>query len=107
MNYGDPLKYFRKQLNISQKQLEIVSDVPQNTISLIENQRRAPDLTTIEKICNGVGINIFFFWCCAIRYNGSMESNNSNVSGILKIGDKMLEEWKNKHPKGIKTKYNQ
>ncbi|NMM51640.1 helix-turn-helix domain-containing protein [Paenibacillus aquistagni] len=58
MQIGDRLRTLRREKNLTTTQLSKLSGVTQSTISEIENDNRSPQLDTLDKICQALGISI-------------------------------------------------
>lgn len=55
--FKENVKYYRKQLNISQERLAELSNLSPNYIGDIERTDRKVTIDTIEKIAKGLGID--------------------------------------------------
>lgn len=62
MNIGKRLKKYRNQLNLSQKRLSMYTGISQSFISSIESNKQSPTITTLERICDTLGITIAEFF---------------------------------------------
>lgn len=58
MRAGERIVELRKQYHLTQAQLAELSGISQGSLSEIEAGKRAPILTTIHKICTGLGIKL-------------------------------------------------
>ncbi|MBP2656567.1 MAG: putative transcriptional regulator [Firmicutes bacterium] len=61
-NYGANFLKLRKKYELSQKDLARIAEVGQTTISDIESGKKSPNVITIEKICEAVGITLADFF---------------------------------------------
>lgn len=55
---GMRITYLRNKKNISQLELSIRSGVSKNYISDLENGRRNPTITVLQKLANGLGVSL-------------------------------------------------
>ena len=55
-NVGSKIRYFRKESGLTQRQLARGCDISVNTISLIERSEVAPNIETLCKIANALGV---------------------------------------------------
>ena len=55
---GMRIAYLRKKKDISQLELSIRSGVSKNYLSDVENGRRNPTVTVLQKIANGLGVSL-------------------------------------------------
>lgn len=55
---GMRITYLRNKKNISQLELSIRSGVSKNYISDLENGRRNPTITILQKLANGLGVSL-------------------------------------------------
>lgn len=58
MNIAENIKKFRKEKNLTQKELASKLGVTSTTIQNYENERRKPDINTLNKIANILGVTI-------------------------------------------------
>ncbi len=52
------ITYLRNKKNVSQLELSIRSGVSKNYISDLENGRRNPTITILQKLANGLGVSL-------------------------------------------------
>lgn len=55
---GMRITYLRKKKNVSQLELSIRSGVSKNYISDLENGRRNPTITILQRLANGLGVSL-------------------------------------------------
>ena len=55
---GMRIAYLRNKKNISQLELSIRSGVSKNYISDLENGRRNPTVSVLQKLANGLGVSL-------------------------------------------------
>ena len=55
---GMRITYLRNKKNISQLELSIRSGVSKNYISDLENGRRNPTVSVLQKLANGLGVSL-------------------------------------------------
>ncbi len=55
---GMRIAYLRKKKNVSQLELSIRSGVSKNYISDLENGRRNPTITILQRLANGLGVSL-------------------------------------------------
>lgn len=58
MNVAENIKKFRKEKNLTQKELASKLGVTSTTVQNYENERRKPDINTLNKIANILGVTI-------------------------------------------------
>ncbi len=58
MNIGESIKYWRKQKNMTQKQLAELADISEISIRKYETNERKPKIDTIARIADSLGITI-------------------------------------------------
>lgn len=59
-NIGQELVSFRKRAGLTQRDLAEKTGIDQAVISKIESGKANPSLSTIEDLCEGVGVNVVF-----------------------------------------------
>lgn len=66
MNFGNALKMCRTQKRVSKTKLAKLSGLSISYLTLLEQGKRDPNLSTIEKICGSLNIpiSIFIFLAC-------------------------------------------
>ena len=62
MNIGKLLKDYRNQRGLSQKKLSKHTGISQSFISSIESNKQSPTITTLERICEVLGVTIAEFF---------------------------------------------
>lgn len=62
IDYGAKFLELRKIYKLSQKDLAAIAEVGQTTISDIEAGKNSPNVITIEKICQALGITLTEFF---------------------------------------------
>ena len=62
MNIGKLLKEYRAQRGLSQKKLSHHTGISQSFISSIESNKQSPTITTLERICEVLGLTIAEFF---------------------------------------------
>jgi transcriptional regulator with XRE-family HTH domain len=62
MNIGKRLKKYRNERRLSQKKLSLHTGISQSFISSIESNKQSPTITTLERICDVLGITIAEFF---------------------------------------------
>ena len=62
IDYGAKFLELRKKNKISQKDLAMIAEIGQTTISDIESGRKSPNAVTIEKICTALNITLTEFF---------------------------------------------
>lgn len=60
--FRNNVKFYRKQLNISQEKLAELSDLSTNYIGDIERTNRKVTIDTIEKVAKGLNIDPTLLW---------------------------------------------
>ena len=58
-NIGQAIKQRRKELGIDQRTLAMLAQVSVNTVVAIERETSDPALSTINKICNVLGLEVY------------------------------------------------
>ncbi len=56
--FANKLKIIRKERNLSQEELALLCDIDRTYIGRIENLKRNPTLVILDKLANGLGIDI-------------------------------------------------
>lgn len=69
MSIGNTIRMFRVTANPKQSELAERSGISVSYLSLLENDKREPTLSTIEGICKGLGIHVFVFLFAAALPN--------------------------------------
>lgn len=82
MDYLERLRYLMKQRNLSEYKLSQLSDVPQSTINSLFKKNYLPTITTLESLCNGMGITMSEFF-----YRPDQKKNNGEAEIEL------LQKW--------------
>ena len=54
MDIGDLIKQYRKEKKLSQLELAKLCNLSESYISMIEANKRAPDIVVIEKLCKAL-----------------------------------------------------
>jgi transcriptional regulator with XRE-family HTH domain len=62
MNIGKLLKDYRNRMGLSQKKLSHHTGISQSFISSIESNKQSPTITTLERICEVLGVTIAEFF---------------------------------------------
>lgn len=62
IDYGAKFLELRKKKKLSQKDLAIIAEVGQTTISDIESGKKSPTAITIEKICMALDVTLAEFF---------------------------------------------
>lgn len=62
MNIGKLLKEYRAQRGLSQKKLSHHTGISQSFISSIESNKQSPTITTLERICEVLGVTVAEFF---------------------------------------------
>lgn len=62
MNIGKRLKEYRSERHLSQKKLSHHTGISQSFISSIKSNKQSPTITTLERICDVLGITIAEFF---------------------------------------------
>jgi transcriptional regulator with XRE-family HTH domain len=62
VNIGKILKEYRGQRGLSQKKLSHHTGISQSFISSIESNKQSPTITTLERICEVLGLTIAEFF---------------------------------------------
>ncbi len=58
ISVGNKIKELRKQRNLSQEDLALLSGLDRTYINSVENGRRNISIISLEKIANGLGVKI-------------------------------------------------
>lgn len=58
MSIGNQIKFYRKKLHLSQEELAQKSGLSRNAIYNYENERRSPDIDTLKRIAETLGIKL-------------------------------------------------
>ena len=56
-NFGNKLRYFRKKMGFTQKELAKKLNISASTIGMYEQGRREPDFKILSNICNILSLN--------------------------------------------------
>jgi transcriptional regulator with XRE-family HTH domain len=62
MDIGKRLKEYRKKRGLSQKKLSYQTGISQSFISSIEANKQSPTITTLERLCEVLGITMAEFF---------------------------------------------
>lgn len=82
MNIGQRVKYFREKEKFTQARLAELADVDSNNISRIERGEAKPNLETLVKLCNALGVSpneLLLF-----EYNAAPEMLKSEIAVLLR-----------------------
>jgi transcriptional regulator with XRE-family HTH domain len=58
MTLGSRIKFFRNQLRMSQKDIEMKTNIPQTTLSGWENDKYEPTLSDAKKLATALGVTV-------------------------------------------------
>jgi len=59
---GCRIRYFRKQLGLSQEKLALKAEIDRTYLAGIESGKRNATIISIEKIVNALGVSMKNFW---------------------------------------------
>ncbi len=76
-NFGNKLRYFRKKMGFTQKELAQKLNISASTIGMYEQGRREPDFKILNNICNILSLN------SAILLSNSKSSELNETVKIL------------------------
>jgi len=62
MVIGERLRAVRQQMNLTQRDLEKRTGIPQRSISILENSRGVPSLRTLERLAKGLRVPLYLFF---------------------------------------------
>ncbi len=84
MDVGARLKFFRKKIGVSQRELAKRVGVTNSTISMIEKNNVSPSVTSLQKILSGLSISLveFFNSCEADVYLPQLVYRNEDLKDI-------------------------
>ena len=78
-NFGNNLKFFRKERNISQMQLAEKADVTFNFINDIENGKKWISPATLSKLCNALEVQPYQLF---LDFSQKIHSENKDFSEL-------------------------
>lgn len=58
MKFGQNIKQFRKQRNLTQKQLADQIEISRSYLSDIENGNKNPSIKTVKKLADSLGLSV-------------------------------------------------
>ena len=97
-NFGNKLRYFRKKMGFTQKELAKKLNISASTIGMYEQGRREPDFKILSNICNILSLN------SVILLNNDRSSKlNETVKILVNLLDSLIITV-NKNTLGTKTK---
>jgi transcriptional regulator with XRE-family HTH domain len=97
-NFGNKLRYFRKKMGFTQKELAKKLNISASTIGMYEQGRREPDFKILSNICNILSLN------SVILLNNDRSSElNETVKILVNLLDSLIITV-NKNTLGTKTK---
>ena len=83
-NFGNKLRYFRKKMGFTQKELAKKLNISASTIGMYEQGRREPDFKILSNICNILSLN------SAILLSSSKSSElNETVKILINLLDSL------------------
>lgn len=90
MSIGERIQYKRKELNLTQKKLSIMTGIPITTISDYEKNKYEPNATNILKISNAIECTISWLICGKIENTeiSTIELDIISMFGTLDERDK-------------------
>lgn len=88
----------RKSLNLSQKELAILSNMTQQEISRIEKMHHSPNLCTLYKILDGLECDLFLEKKDKLKENSSID-NFKNYCEWISITKRLPEEKEDPYTK--------
>ena len=97
-NFGNKLRYFRKKMGFTQKELAKKLNISASTIGMYEQGRREPDFKILNNICNVLSLNSVIL----LSNNKSSELNEA-VKILINLLDS-LSITVNKNTLKTKTK---
>lgn len=59
---GNRIKYFRKQMGLSQEKLALKADIDRTYLAGIESGKRNVTIVSIEKVVNALEVSMKEFW---------------------------------------------
>lgn len=84
MSFGNALKMCRTQKKVSKTQLAQLSGLSISYLTLLEQDKRDPNLSTIEKICDALNIPISIFIFLAFDKN-EIDGINHELAKLLSL----------------------
>ena len=97
-NFGNKLRYFRKKMGFTQKELAQKLNISASTIGMYEQGRREPDFKILNNICNILSLNSVI-----LLSNSKSSELNETVKILVNLLDS-LSITVNKNTLGTKTK---
>ncbi len=90
MNLGTAIKRLRKEAGMNQQELTSKAGISQTALSQIENGVKAPNSTTLEKICNALEIPISILYIMAMDENDVPENKKEEYKRIFPYVEQMV-----------------
>lgn len=97
-NFGNKLRYFRKKMGFTQKELAKKLNISASTIGMYEQGRREPDFKILSNICNILSLNSVI-----LLSNNKSSELNETVKILVNLLDS-LSITVNKNTLGTKMK---
>lgn len=82
MNIGDAIKYRRKSLALSQEELAKISGISQSYLSLIEKNKKEPNLAKLKVISDSLDIPLAFLLVKSLDENDLNKPHQDVFNGI-------------------------
>jgi transcriptional regulator with XRE-family HTH domain len=95
MNIGKAIKLCRTQKNLNQSQLAKLAGISESYLSQIENNKRDPNLSTVENIAGALNIPFSILIFLAAEKNELEGINSSIVEKLSYLALKLMENSNN------------
>lgn len=93
MNLGDTIKEIRKKKNISQKDLAIGCDITQTYLSLIENNKKEPNITLLRAIACFLNIPLPILFFLSLNNEDIPEEKQSSYKLLAPSINSLIETF--------------
>lgn len=93
MKIGNAIEEIRKLKKVTQLELATKSNITQSYLSLIENNKKEPNLKTLKEISNSLNIPLPFLLLFSVDNEDISESKQQTFSVILPLLKSLLKEY--------------
>lgn len=93
MNIGSSIESLRKLKNISQKELSIKAQITQSYLSLIENNKKEPNLKTLKDISVSLDVPLPFLFLMSMDVDDIAENKKETFLLVMPLVKSLLNTY--------------
>lgn len=93
MNIGTAIESVRKTKNMSQSELAFQANITQSYLSLIENNKKEPNMKILKSISESLSVPLPFLLLFSITKEDVPESKQESFTVIMPLIKSLLSEY--------------